>query len=152
MAANNAQTTPDEKVDVANIPSSGKKKVSRKTAGTASKTARASAPAPIEILFKEEPQQGPEPVPPYIWIDHPVQSERLLSNEYVIRLGVGGAEAVEIAIDKAAWQPCRLTSGYWWFDWKNIKSGKHVLTARMKTAGGQWYKTPPRSVELITQK
>jgi hypothetical protein len=117
---------------------------SRKAPSTA-----AAAPAtqgPTEILFKDLPQHGQEPVAPFIWIDHPLENERLFHSEYVIRLGVGGAEQVEISIDKGAWIPCRFTSGYWWYDWTNIPRGKHVLAARMRTAGGQWYRTPARTI------
>ncbi|HVO33726.1 MAG TPA: hypothetical protein VMU17_07410 [Elusimicrobiota bacterium] len=106
-----------------------------------------AASAVEEILFKDLPNPYKPANPPYIWIDHPQQNERLHGSVYVIRLGVGGADAVELSIDKGAWQKCRLTSGYWWYDWAAISKGKHVLTARMRTPSGLWYKTPPRTVE-----
>jgi hypothetical protein len=101
---------------------------------------------PTEIVFKDLPPHGREALPPFIWIDHPQENERLFHSAYVVRLGVGGAEAVEISVDGSAWQPCRLTSGYWWYDWSDIPRGKHTLTAHMRTAGGQWYRTPPRTI------
>jgi hypothetical protein len=129
----------------------GKRKASRKPAtGKASKRAVAAAGpvvTPTEILFKELPNPYKPAQPPFIWIDHPQQNERLQGPTYVIRLGVGGADAVELSIDKASWTPCRLTSGYWWFDWENIARGKHTLIARMRTSSGTWYRTPPRTVE-----
>ncbi len=104
---------------------------------------RASS-GPTEILFTQEPNPLREPVPPYIWIDHPLQGEILKAPVYVIRLGVGGADLVEISIDKSPWLPCRLTSGYWWYDWAAISKGKHTVVARMRTSDGRWFKTPPR--------
>ncbi|MFA5976243.1 MAG: hypothetical protein WC859_08800 [Elusimicrobiota bacterium] len=129
--------------------------VSSKRKATARKsvvsTGRASvskaASAPVEILFKELPNPFQTAEPPYIWIDHPQQKEMLSGPTYVIRLGVGGAETVELSIDKGNWLPCRLTSGYWWFDWHAITPGKHTLVARMRTPEGTWYKTPPRSCD-----
>jgi hypothetical protein len=99
---------------------------------------------PVETLFEQEPNPFRAAVPPFIWIDFPTQSETLFAPTYVIRLGVGGADLVEISIDKSPWLPCRLTSGYWWYDWSAIAPGKHQLVARMRTSGNQWFKTPPR--------
>lgn len=113
----------------------------------------ATRPTPVqkktatEILFGESPNPHRQPEPPFIWIDHPQQNERLLASVYAVRLGVGGAQAVEISLDKGSWIPCRLTSGYWWYDWSNIKPGKHTLVARMRTSEGLWYKTPPRTCD-----
>ena len=108
---------------------------------------KSAAAAPTEILFKDKPNPALSPAPPFIWIDHPQQDERLYASHYSIRLGVGGAIEVEISIDRSPWRPCRFDSGYWWFDWHDIPVGKHVLAARLKTSGGQWYRTPPRNVE-----
>jgi hypothetical protein len=121
-------------------PSSTKRRASRKAASTTDSR-------PVEVLFKEQPNPYHKPQPPFIWIDHPQQNERLRGPVYVIRLGVGGADSVEIAIDQAPWQKCRQTSGYWWFDWSAIAPGKHTLVARMKTADSRWYKTPPRTCD-----
>ena len=107
------------------------------------------ASAPLEELFSQEPNPFQSPEPPYIWIDHPSQNEVLTWPSYNVRLGVGGADLVEISIDKSPWLPCRLTSGYWWYDWSDITSGKHTLVARMRTSGNRWYKTPPR---LLTRR
>jgi hypothetical protein len=112
-------------------------------------TSRSSGP--IEILFTQEPNPYQAPVAPYIWIDHPIQNEILKSPIYCVRLGVGGADLVEISIDKSPWLPCRLTSGYWWYDWSKIARGKHTLVARMRTSDGRWFKTPLRQCEFRTE-
>ncbi len=117
------------------------KSVRRKA--TAKPLAVKKVSAPAEILFEQAPNPLREPVPPYIWIDYPTQNEQLKAPAYVVRLGVGGATSVEIKINKSTWQPCRLTSGYWWFDWDAIRPGKHTLTARMRTVDGRRYRTPP---------
>ena len=133
---------------------STKKKTTRKSGPSA----RSQTPAPaknptgrttgsLEILFTQEANPAITPVPPYLWIDFPTQSEILRGPIYNIRLGVGGADLVEISIDKSPWLPCRLTSGYWWYDWSAITRGKHTLTARMRAADGRWFKTPSRSCD-----
>jgi len=101
----------------------------------------------VEILFTQEPNPYRQPAPPYIWIDFPTQSENLRAPTYVIRLGAGGTDLVEISIDKSPWLPCRLTSGYWWYDWSGIARGKHKLAARMRTPDGRWFKTPLRQCD-----
>lgn len=129
--------------------SSGKKKTSRKASSrsSSSKPVPVRHTGPIEILFTQEPTPHREPQPPYIWIDFPTQSENLTSPTYVIRLGVGGADLVEISIDKGPWVPCRLTSGYWWYDWAAIAPGSHTMAARMRTPDGRWFKTPIRQCD-----
>jgi hypothetical protein len=135
----------------------------RKSARKSGSSARQQTPAitpkrsparntgPVEILFTQEPNPYHTPQPPYIWIDYPTQSETLRATAYVVRLGVGGADLVEISIDKSPWLPCRLTSGYWWYDWSKIAKGKHTLVARMRTPDGRWYKTPIRSCTLTPE-
>ena len=150
MALNNSQnsqTIPGNGTSIAG--GAAKRKSSGKTPPTAS-TRAAKKPAAAksrEILFKELPNPYQTPVAPYIWIDHPENHERLSGPTYVIRLGVGGAEAVELSIDKRPWLPCRLNSGYWWFDWAAIAPGKHQLVARMKAVDGRWFRTPSRSCD-----
>jgi len=143
MPINSTSNNPSSGVLAENIPATttkaGKSKSSRKNASTAS---------PTEILFKDQPNAYQKPQPPFIWIDHPQERERLLGPVYVIRLGVGGAQQVEISIDDGSWQNCRLTSGYWWFDWSGIQPGKHTMAARMRTTDGRWYRTPPRNCDF----
>ncbi len=120
----------------------------RKTGGSVSaRSAAGRSEEPTEIVFKELPNPYHLPQPPFIWIDHPEQNERLLGPVYVVRLGIGGAKKVEMSVDGGAWQPCRLTSGYWWFDWSAIQRGKHTLIARMQTEDGRVFRTPTRNCE-----
>jgi hypothetical protein len=157
MAANN-DTTQSASGTLTNHSTPAKKpkiKTTRKApasgsrAGTTRTSASKPAPAPAvtEIIFKDEPNPYVTPQPPYIWIDFPQQSERLLGPIYNIRLGVGGAEHVDISIDGGVWQTCRLTSGYWWYDWANIQPGRHTLVARMRLPDGRWFRTPTRACE-----
>jgi hypothetical protein len=97
-----------------------------------------------ERLYDTQPNPYHPPVAPYLWIDYPQQQETLHAPDYVIRLGIGGAEAVELSIDDGDWQACRANSGYWWHDWANISTGPHKLVARMRTPEGIWYRTPSR--------
>jgi hypothetical protein len=153
MPINTTGSNPSSGVLAENIPATttkgGKSKTSRKGGGSAaSRSETARTTSPTEILFKDQPNPYHAPQPPFIWIDHPQERERLLGPVYVIRLGVGGAQQVEISIDGGAWQNCRLTSGYWWFDWSGIQPGKHTLTARMRTTDGRWFRTPARNCDF----
>jgi hypothetical protein len=123
-------------------------KGSRKTGPVSS--ARAAAPreaTPAEVLFDQLPNPYHPPAPPYIWIDYPQQDERLLGPIYNIRMGIGGAEQVDISVDGGSWQACEIRSGYWWYDWSGIQPGKHTLVARMRPADGRWFRTPVRNCE-----
>jgi hypothetical protein len=127
--------------------STKRRSVSKAVGNSIKNAVKKATTTSLETVFKDEPNPYKTPIPPYIWIDHPTQGEKLSAPTYVIRLGVGGADTVEISIDKSPWQPCRLASGYWWFDWSAIKSGKHTLVARMRTTDGRWFKTPPRTCD-----
>ena len=146
--------TPNEILSSNGEPSapSSKRKAVRKTGAAvrdqvtaAAKRLVTRASGPVETLFTQEPKPHHTPVAPYIWIDFPAQNETLRGPQYHVRLGVGGAELVEISIDKSPWLPCRLTSGYWWYDWSAIAAGKHQLVARMRTTDNRWFKTPLRA-------
>jgi len=120
-------------------------KMSKPRAPRASKKMVAASAFP-EILFDAAPCSFLAPTPPYIWLDYPEEQAHLsASHDYVIRLGVGGEQAVEIAFDGGAWQPCRYAAGFWWYDWSAITPGTHTLVARMQTAEGTWYRTPVRT-------
>ncbi len=128
-----------------------KKTVSSARSSTTSKASTVRSRVPVEILFTQEPNPYRAPEPPFIWIDFPTQSENFSSSEYVVRLGVGGADLVEISIDKGPWLPCRLNSGFWWYDWSNISKGRHTLAARMRASDGRWFKTPLRQCDCRTE-
>lgn len=72
----------------------------------------------------------------YVVIDHPKNGETLTHPNYAVRVGASAAHA-EISIDGSGWKPCRHAAGYSWFDWTNIPSGPHKLTARIKAADGK---------------
>jgi len=133
-------TTGKTKKAARSTPAAPKKTVTRKR----STPANTSTPTYPEKIYDVQPNPYHQPVPPYVWIDHPQQNETLHAPEYVVRLGVGGEEWVELSINDSEWQPCRFTSGYWWYDWSNIQPGRHKLVARMKTANGEWFRTPDR--------
>ena len=65
----------------------------RASTSTSNRSAAPRTAEPSEILFKDQPNPYHPSIPPFIWIDHPQERERLLGPVYVNRLGVGGAES-----------------------------------------------------------
>ena len=74
---------------------SGKAKSARspRRPGAASKRSRAlpETSSSGEIVFADLPNPYHKPQPPFIWIDHPQEQERLSGPVSVVRLGVGVA-------------------------------------------------------------
>ncbi|MFN3551417.1 MAG: hypothetical protein ACK4WJ_06390 [Endomicrobiia bacterium] len=67
-----------------------------------------------------------------IVIDYPKNNEVIAHKaHYAIRIGTPNIGNVEVSIDDSEFQKCRYSSGYWWYDWCNIPSGKHTLVARL---------------------
>lgn len=62
-----------------------------------------------------------------IVIDYPQRGELISSEEYSIRIEALEAAKVEISIDGGPWQPCRLSVGYWWYDWAGYLPGRHEI-------------------------
>ena len=145
LSGNGGASTQAPSVKKKNASKSGSSIREQVTAAAKRLTSRSAGP--VEILFTQEPTPNRAPTPPYIWIDFPAQNEVLRGPVYNVRLGVGGADLAEISIDKSPWLPCRLTSGFWWYDWANIARGKHTLVARMRTPDGRWFKTPLRQCD-----
>lgn len=78
-------------------------------------------------------------------IDYPQQDETLLCPQYTIRLTAEKARYVEVSINNGEWQPCRINSGYWWYDWHLMGPGSLSIIARMKTSDSTWQQTSVRT-------
>lgn len=79
-----------------------------------------------------------------VTIDHPKNGEKFQPHHYAVRIGLTdneGGRPVEISIDNGEWKPCRLTSGYYWYDWHSIPQGKHKLVAQVKLTSGKYKKS-----------
>ncbi|MBI3547536.1 MAG: hypothetical protein HY078_00645 [Elusimicrobia bacterium] len=74
---------------------------------------------------------------PNVAVDHPRDDERILSNEYSIRISAAPAGKVEISIDGGEWQPCREAVGHWWYDWSGYGPGRHRVVARLQPLSGR---------------
>ena len=119
--------------------SSEKEKPTRKAVASSARARVSRVAQRIAGWGKSEPiAASPDS---YIGIDFPRKSEVLCTPDYAIRLGVGGADLVEMSIDKSPWHPCRMSEGFWWYDWSRIPLGKHKLVARMRLPNGRWVKS-----------
>jgi hypothetical protein len=92
----------------------------------------------LSLIEKNLPtaQKSAKPKPS-VAIDYPANGEKIQPHQYSVRIGAGGAESVELAVDKGDWQNCRQSAGYWWYDWHSIPKGKHKITARIKLPNGK---------------
>lgn len=68
----------------------------------------------------------------YISIDFPREGEALIRNQYTIRVSTPAGYAPEIALNGGAWNECRPSVGFWWFDWSGIPPGSHTVEARLR--------------------
>lgn len=70
-------------------------------------------------------------------LDHPQRGEKITSPQYTFRVGAtGDTERVEISINKGAWQRCRHSVGYWWYDWAGYTDGRYQAAVRAYTKNG----------------
>lgn len=73
-----------------------------------------------------------------ITLDYPQEGEVVTSAQYTFRISArAGLKQVEVSINGASWQPCRATSGFWWFDWKGYQPGTQLVLARATSDTGE---------------
>lgn len=86
-------------------------------------------------------------------VDYPRQGEKITGVSYTIRISAPkDVQKVDIAIDQADWQPCRLSGGYWWSDWSGYENGEHEITARIVTAEGKAVNSEPHEFFVQLEK
>ncbi len=68
----------------------------------------------------------------YVIVDFPDDNEIIYHSDYAIKIGASEADCVEISIDGGKWSLCRMSEGYWWFDWVNYPEGIHKIEARLR--------------------
>jgi hypothetical protein len=89
-----------------------------------------------EIKSKNE-MQDEEIIPKsYIFIDYPIEFEKIKSYHYAVRIGASKDGYVEVSFNNGEWLPCRFASGYWWFDWMYFNPGSYILLARLVSPKG----------------
>ncbi len=78
-------------------------------------------------------------------IDYPQEAERISSSGYTLRIDAPQNGLVaEVSIDDGAWQACRASVGFWWFDWFGFGSGEHVVRVRLVSDEGPLSESPAR--------
>lgn len=65
-----------------------------------------------------------------VLIEYPKRNESIASPEYTFRIRAKAEKSIEVSIDGGPWRSCRSSVGYWWFDWRRGKPGKHKVIAR----------------------
>lgn len=102
----------------------------------------------VTVLTQKDSEKKPERAKsksvPQIVIDYPRENERVFPGHYAIRIGTPALGQVEVSIDKGQWQACRLTNGYYWFDWWVSEPGSHSIAARIKLDGKRILKSSER--------
>ncbi len=72
-----------------------------------------------------------------IAVDYPQENERVTSTSYTFRLSPAPElKNIEVSINGGAWQPCRASAGFWWYDWQGAAAGSYILLARGETSKG----------------
>jgi len=79
----------------------------------------------------------------YIVIDHPSNGAVIKSPHYAIRIGASPAPKVELSFNGKTWMDCRLSHGFWWFDWYGGRLGSYKLWARMASGAKRYRKSKP---------
>ncbi len=85
----------------------------------------------------------------YAVIDYPLEGEIITSAWYSVRIGASQTDRVEVSFDGKAWQPCRQSNGFWWYDWSGYGSGAHSVSARVFVNGKPPLKSKARQFTVL---
>jgi hypothetical protein len=85
----------------------------------------------------------------YVRVDYPIEGETITSQTYSFRISASPTERVEVSIDDRGWLPCRLSVGYWWYDWSDFGAGPHSLLARILSEGKRHRTSKPRQFAVL---
>lgn len=82
-------------------------------------------------------------------LDHPQQGEKITAPQYTFRIGtLGDIELVAISINQGPWQPCRNSSGYWWYDWAGYTGGRYQAEVKAQTKDGRFFTSEPYKFQV----
>jgi hypothetical protein len=84
-----------------------------------------------------------------ISIDYPQENDKINLGHYAVRITSQGEGKVEISVNGKDWQHCRLSIGYYWFDWWPTESGTHELVARSQPQKGKPKRSSVRSCRVV---
>lgn len=84
-----------------------------------------------------------------ITIDYPKENEKVKLGPYTIRVSSQGRGMVQLSLKKGKWEPCRLASGYYWFDWQPEKPGVQKISVRMLSENKKQEAVAERRCEII---
>lgn len=89
----------------------------------------------------------------HVNMDYPKENEVITSSTYTLRFEASNeTQQVEVSIDRGPWQPCRQSSGYFWFDWSNYMAGRHEIAIRARQLNGQIENLEPRQVRVELER
>ena len=85
-----------------------------------------------------------------VTIDFPYEGESVFPGHYAIRISAETGDDVEVSVDGGAWEGCRESIGFYWFDWWGDHSGQHTIRARARAGKGRWAESEPRTFKVAT--
>jgi hypothetical protein len=105
------------------------------------------------MTCKNKKHKDPQCACAQLTVDYPRQGEKITGVSYTFRISApANVQKVEVAIDQADWQPCRVSEGYWWSDWSGYENGEHEITARIVTAEGKSVVAEPHEFFVQLEK
>lgn len=73
-------------------------------------------------------------------IEYPRRNETITSDGYAFRVvATPGVKKVEVSINGAVWEPCRLSGDSFWYDWFCYGSGEYEVVARTRLSNGDFH-------------
>ena len=86
-----------------------------------------------------------------VLIDFPLDGEKIKQGHYAVRLSAPGAIEVEVSINKTGWQACRLSAGYFWFDFWPEPHEIYQISARARFRGVEWVHADDRYCDVVEE-
>jgi hypothetical protein len=82
-------------------------------------------------------------------IDFPQEGELVTPGHYAVRITAQPGYDVEVSTDGKEWFGTRPSVGFHWFDWTAGRTGRAVISVRVKVGKGRWKKVCERECVVL---
>ena len=86
-----------------------------------------------------------------VQIDFPLDGEKIKQGHYAVRLTALEATEAEVAINRAAWQPCRGSAGFFWYDFWPEPHEIYQISARARFGDSEWVLSVDRYCDVVEE-
>ena len=84
-----------------------------------------------------------------VTVDYPSDGEKIRSGHFAVRVSALRAGEAQVSVNKSAWETCRASNGYFWFDFWPEPHEIYQISARARRDGEDWSYSEDRYCDVV---